>query len=1160
MGVMSCSSCGLRIPEKARFCSHCGASQATAGEERRVVTVLFADIVGFTTLAERLDPEEVKHLVDRAFERLVSDITMFGGVVDKVMGDGIIALFGAPTAHEDDAERAVRAGLRMQETLAGISSEVVPALQVRIGVNTGEVLVGTTSAGGDYTAMGDVMNSADRLQMLAEPGQILVGSETRRATGDAISYEAAGLLPARGREELIEAWVALQAIRPPGLHRQRGSAFVGRGNELDLLESQARIAFEGDRAQLSVIFAEAGMGKTRLVNESATRLAAQFGARILEGRCLPYGEANVWWPIADLVRHLFGLVLDEPFEVAERRLNDALVAHLDPTLKHEFDRFVVALLHALGYDTVLRGGDRSRNRSEVMLAFTTIIDAEITRRPVVLVLSDMHWAPEAVWLLLDHLLAEMARSRLVVMMTARPTDEDQLPHGRHGLSVIQLGPLDEGASADLLTQLGIDLPEVSVADLVDRSGGNPFFLEELAELVGSDGQVSAQSEFDVDLDGLPATLRGTIAARLDALVVGQRALLENASVLGRNGTLEGLFTLAAQTRGADDVSADLAGLVEKDLLEITGTRYRFVSNLVRDVAYGRLTKTVRAQQHHGIATYLENMQSGTVRNSRVVAIAEHYRAAAQLSVEVSMVPGVDPAEVLSKALHWLEEAGDRALDVGAPAQALRWYDVGTDLARDDGNLATFLFGRVRARNELRDLAGARVDLDRLEALPDIGPVFSAKALLLRGEVDRKSGELGKAASRLREAADRLAALGVPDQQALALRLLGMTEAARADDSMARQALESSRSVAVEAGDRRGEAWALQSMASHAFTLGRVNEARSLVDEAIEMFTELDERGGLIWAQGVQAWVAFHSGEWEEARQLIDTVLPEIRRRGDPWAEGITLILDASLQLWSGNATAAAELARQARTVAERIEDMALLVQARAFEGRALVSLGQIDEGTKLVEQAYSQADDPQSRRIALIANCASAARMGEPERAIRWAARFDGHHDDPSIVGESDLAVSLALALLQRGAVSEAATQLSWVEPGEDRRSGHFASGVGALIAAAEDRGEAAETLAERTMSPGSTYLDQVYAHLARAAVAYRANDVATCEKVLDDARTVLELTDDQPTRHLVELAASLYLQPSSEEAERRMRSGGFDPVGWATALRAAAGIPAGPA
>ncbi len=897
------------------------------------------------------------------------------------------------------------------------------------------------------------------------------------------------------------------------------------------------------------------MGKTRLVNESAARLAAQFGARVLEGRCLPYGEANVWWPIADLVRHLFDLVLDEPMDVAERRLTEALAAHLDPSLAHEFDRFVIALLHALGYDTELRGGDRSRNRSEVMLAFTTIVDAEIARRPVVLLLSDMHWAPEAVWLLIDHLLAEMARSRLVVLMTARPTEDDQLPRGRHGLSVIQLGPLDERASAELLNQLGIDLPESSVGDLVDRSGGNPFFLEELAELVGSDGQVSAQSEFDVDLEGLPATLRGTVAARLDALVVGQRALLENASVLGRNGTLDGLYTLAAQTRGADDVSADLAGLVEKDLLEITGTRYRFVSNLVRDVAYGRLTKTVRAQQHHGIANYLESMQKGTVRNSRVVAIAEHYRAAAQLSAEVSMVPGVDSAEVLSKALHWLEEAGGRALDVGALAQALRWYDVGAELARDDSNLATFLFGRVRVRNELRDLAGARVDLDRLEALPNIGPVLSAKALLLRGEIDRKAGELGQAAARLREAADRLAALGVPDQQALALRLLGMTEAARSDDSMARQALETSRSVAVEAGDRRGEAWALQSMASHAFALGRVNEARTLVDEAIDTFNELEDRGGLIWAQGVQAWVAFHSGEWDEARQLIDTVLPEIRRRGDPWAEGIMLILDASLQLWSGNATAAVDLARQARSVAERIEDVALGVQARAFEGRALVSLGQIDEGTKLVELAYTQADDPQSRRIALIANCASAARMGEPERAIRWAARFDGHTDDPSVVGESDLAVSLALALLQRGAASEAATQLSWVEPGEDRRSGHFASAVGSLIAAASGDRETAETLAARTMRAGATYLDRVYAHLARAAVAYRLDDVSMCEKVLADARDLLDLTDDQPTRQLLDLAVALYLLPSSHEAERRMRSGGFDPEGWTTALRTAAGM-----
>ncbi|MEL7158602.1 MAG: adenylate/guanylate cyclase domain-containing protein, partial [Actinomycetota bacterium] len=406
--MSSCSSCGFQIGHDARFCPQCGASQSLAGEERRIVTVLFADIAGFTALAERRDPEEVKHLVDRAFERLARDITAFGGMIDKVLGDGIIALFGAPIAHEDDAERAVRAGLRMQQTVAGLSQELQPPIAVRIGINTGEVLVGGSAAGGDYTAMGDVVNSADRLQKLAEPGQTLVGAPTKWATGDAITFEFAGDLPTRGRERPLEAWLALEPVRPPGQHRQRASAFIGRRHEMALLQAQARLAVDGHRAQLAMVVGEAGIGKTRLAHEAASAIAEQAGARVLEGRCLPYGEANVWWAVADLIRDLYDLRLDAPVDETEVVVRKGLRNQLGDDVER-IDRLTVALLHTLGYDTPLRGGDRSRNRSEVTLAVTTVLELELQRRPMVVLLSDMHWATTAVWVLCRNLLGDLAR-------------------------------------------------------------------------------------------------------------------------------------------------------------------------------------------------------------------------------------------------------------------------------------------------------------------------------------------------------------------------------------------------------------------------------------------------------------------------------------------------------------------------------------------------------------------------------------------------------------------------------------------------------------------------------------------------------------------------------------------------------------------------------
>ncbi len=257
--------------EGARFCASCGQPLQRRSDERRVVTVLFADLVGFTTLSETRDPEQVKNLVDNCFERLVADIAAYGGQVDKIVGDAILALFGAPTAHEDDAERAVRAAMAMQRTLDEYTSATGTAmLRMRIGINTGEVLVGALRAGGDYTAMGDVVNTAQRLQTAAQPGQIVVGRSTQEATRHVVRFTDLGPVKARGREEPVEAWVAEEALLPPGARPGRGAApLVGRDAELGLLTRAIDTAVERRRAELVLVVAEAGMGKTRLAEEVA---------------------------------------------------------------------------------------------------------------------------------------------------------------------------------------------------------------------------------------------------------------------------------------------------------------------------------------------------------------------------------------------------------------------------------------------------------------------------------------------------------------------------------------------------------------------------------------------------------------------------------------------------------------------------------------------------------------------------------------------------------------------------------------------------------------------------------------------------------------------------------------------------------------------------
>ena len=292
---MRCGSCGADAPDEARFCPSCGHTLVTRPDERRVATVLFADLVGFTTFSESADPEHVKNLVDRCFERLVADVTAFGGQVDKIVGDAIVALFGAPVAHEDDAERAVRAALQMQRTLATLRQDLRVSAEMRVGVNTGEVLVGAMRAAGEYTAMGDVVNTASRLQAAARPGQVIVGPLTHEATRRVVRYEPLGALVVKGREEPVEAWTAEEVIALPGQQpKQTRASLVGRDPEMSLLRRMLDAALNRQRAQLVLLFGEAGVGKSRLAVELAAMAYEERSATVLKAPCLPYGEANVW--------------------------------------------------------------------------------------------------------------------------------------------------------------------------------------------------------------------------------------------------------------------------------------------------------------------------------------------------------------------------------------------------------------------------------------------------------------------------------------------------------------------------------------------------------------------------------------------------------------------------------------------------------------------------------------------------------------------------------------------------------------------------------------------------------------------------------------------------------------------------------------------------
>ena len=1138
-------------------------------DERRVATVLFADLVGFTTLSETADPEHVKNLVDTCFERLVRDVTSFGGRVDKIVGDAIIALFGAPVAHEDDAERAVRAALRMQESLAAARAEGRMAVEVRIGVNTGEVLVGALRAGGDYTAMGDVVNAAQRLQVAAAPGTVVVGPATYAATREVIAYQSLGAVDAKGRDEPIRAWSAIEPLLPPGHRPPRVQApFVGRDAELGVLTNAVDAAVERDRAHLLLLIGDAGVGKSRLAEESASAARCNHGAHVFEGRCVPYGEANVWWPVAEALRQACGLGPDEPLADAERLTTVAVTKALGAGQPAEVKRVVGGLLFLMGYEVALREIDPQRAREEASRAILTFVEAATRAQPVVLVLSDLHWADPLVLQLLNSLMDRLARRPFTLIATARQTilnDGWSVPIGRHNTVLINLDPLDQVATGELLDALMPgDLPGELRAALLDRSGGNPFFLEELVALLGDpdlapDGLVGRLGT----LGELPDTLRGLVAARIDGLTRPERGTLEDAAVWGRSGPTKALEVMAAEMRETSDLAPVLAGLESKEILRVDGHHWTFRSDLIREVAYGILTKADRARRHYGIAYYLSHtVEHRSQADARLVdMVAFHFGASADLSAELGPVEGV-PGAVASQALDWLEEAARRAEVAQALPVAERLYSQALRLVTTEPSTrrVNLLLGRAGVEADTRDLAAARADVAEAHrlaiSLGDEGGV--ARSLLVRGEVERDNGDLTAAIDTLAAAVDQFRELGDDRGAADAMREIGMAQIFLGLHEEAEASIRAALAASRQVGDRRGEAWALQHLAWISFVEGRSAEAESRLTRSAETFAELGDVGGLGWATGLLAFVRFNQGNLEEAWVLGEQVLVEARDRGDRWGEGMMNNLGAGVALWSGRSSTAVEYARAAHAVFQSIGDRFGETQALVALGRSLVAVGRVEEGVKMMRDGVGDGldlDRSVEDRFILVAGLAgTAVAIGDPDLALAVIDLLPSEVLEVEGIGAAERVVANGLAFLQVGRVDEAVALLRGPAEGSaDVPASAYAQCVLALALAARGEDEAALALStEVAASERATYLDRATAQIAAGLIAARRGD--------DDALSMLSSTietldglEDEVTQVIARLAeaaalASLDL-PSAVEAghvaDARLAELGIAAVGW---------------
>ncbi len=1125
-----CASCHQPLPDGARFCPACGHEASRgAPEERRVVTVMFADLVGYTALSEHLDPERVKRLIDAAFERLIVDINAYGGRIDKILGDGILALFGAPVAHEDDADRAIRAAIQMHETLRRFvddEADLVAPLQLRIGVNTGEVLVGAISGTADYTAMGDVVNVASRLQALAKPGEVFIGESTADLSSDEILLELVDDLVVKGREQPARVWrVTGRQRRIPMASSREDLPFVGRAAQRELLSSiTAMVA--GGRSAVVAVSGEAGSGKTRLIAEALADFPAGPVA-VFAGICAPYGETNVWSPIATALFRKLAIQPGMPAEpLRELLISKGIEAYGFARDDSMLQRFVSGAMHLLGYPSDLDLLTPAQSRETV---FALIVES-LRRRsgvgPIVLWLDDMQWAD----VLIVDLLRRIARSladRPVLIITAQRdgAELDWPPSFEQPMTVrMPLEPLERDEASDLVAAvLGGRVAPATIDRLYERSGGNPLFLTELAELAKD--QPSSRE--------LPGSLRALIAARLDQLPPGQRSIIDNAAVLGVSGQVESLDKFAGEMRQRFD-PADVDALADCGLLQIDGDQWRFRSDVVREVAYQTLTKLVRAQRHAGTAAVMSKSAMMPIETT-----AHHAASAAELVAEIGPVPGVS-RDITEQAAYLLRDASQRSLDVGAFNHARRYATRALELDADDAVLQReLLLLRAQAQTERRVADEARLDAD---AALDAAVVAADRrhegiARRLLGILHQREGNLPRARRELGESVEIFRELGDDIELATSLRERGFAEVFGGSLDDAEWLLGEAEALSDSLDDRRGRAWVRQHQAWAAFFSGNSVLAETRLMAAAQEFDLLGDRAGRGWALGLLAWVRFHQGRFEEAEKLASKVRTESVALGDRWAPAMMDSLVAAMRVWTTRFADAEVLSRKALTAFRELGDQFGVILALGPHLRAEIALGRSQDAERGMEEALAISERFGDLAIPALTVAGAAVHLGVGSRAVSVAEtaveRGRRMGTDPS-----EAKVTLALALCQAARPDDALGVLETIG-----RTFSYREAVRALALAMTGQADDAIAAADSVAANGvPTYLDDLLGTIAAAAAAARLGDRSAMCARLDTARRCAADAGDQAAIDVVESVVAAL--GAGEGNERHAL-----PIGWRTVV-----------
>ncbi len=982
--MITCRVCGQDNPATNRFCGACAAPlehTEAAPQIRKTVTIVFCDVVGSTAMGEALDPESLRQVMERYFAAMRSAIEHHGGSVEKFIGDAVMAVFGVPVLHEDDALRAVRAAAEMRTALAALNEELDRdhgmTLACRIGVNTGEVVAG---AGDQTLVTGDAVNVAARLEQAAKPGEILLGWETFRLTRDAIEVETVEALDLKGKSEPVPAFRLIRAI--PGVEghtRRMDSAMVGRDSELQLLTNAFARSKQEHACVLFTLLGSAGVGKSRLSEEF---IHAVDDARVLRGRCLHYGEGITYWPIVEVLTQAAGIEETETPEEAREKLDAILVGADDAEI------IATRLTNVMGI-----GGEAAPD--ETFWAIRRFFECLAAREPVVVILDDIQWGESTLLDLIEHLSDWSRDAPIFVLCMARPELLDDRPGwggGKMNASTILLEPLPEAAGDLLLSNLlgASELDAGARERILTAAGGNPLFVEEMLDmlveqglLVLDDGRWIATS--DLATIEVPPTISALLTARLDRLPQTERTVLEHGSVEGQvfhRGAVTALDDGAAE--GA--IGRNLMDLVRKELIrpdraEIPADdAFRFRHLLIRDAAYDAIPKATRAELHERFAGWLDGL--GGLLGERDEIVGYHLEQAYRYRTELG--PEGEPERRLA------EEAGRRLASAGATAGARRDLPASINLLSRAASL--FELDDPRRLSILSDLGGA---------LAEAGDLAGARTALV--EAAERAEAAGDDLLRTHVVIQRWDALdeGDGDARLDAERALAVFEAAGDERGMAR-AWRVLAGLSFRDGACRAADDALQRALVHARNAGDVREQTSVyawlgivlalgptpIGEAIRRCQEvLEENDGnrSIAAEMYHAMAHLRArqGAFDDALSLAARCRDILWENGAMWWYWVLAEVIWDIKVLMGEPGEATEVLTEAYGEIERMGDSFLSLSA--FLARSLYEMERFEDAQRRAEAAVEAVDDRRARGLGLGVLAKLWARQGRLEEAAGMA-------------------------------------------------------------------------------------------------------------------------------------------------------------------------------